>query len=239
MSLSAELKQCASLLADQAYARREDGSGGRGVGSWRGQHHRCWREHSYCEPLWPPREDLESRAAGQTGQEEQHQRSCHFTWLILDSWWNCSVFSAQLMTRMNVFRVNLPCGPTCCTTRRAKRRQMQLQVVWDLQVKAEINSWTKCNEQISVCNYTLFFFPHQVSFMMQKDANLMVADQQCHLCRSPWYRTWGEKDYGLFSCEFMRYSIKDEGWSLKTDFIQYSQNWFTKAFVELRLPPCG
>lgn len=38
------------------------------------------------------------------------------------------------------FRVNLPCGPTCCTIRRAKRRKTQLQVVWDLRVSAEISS---------------------------------------------------------------------------------------------------
>lgn len=52
-----------------------------------------------------------------------------------------TVFSKQIMALKCVFsyRVNLPCGPTCCTIRRAKRKKMQLQAVWDLQVNDEQN----------------------------------------------------------------------------------------------------
>lgn len=57
------------FLVDQEDAGGEDGPRGGGARAWRGEHHRGGGEHLDCQPLRPPREDLESWATSKAGKE--------------------------------------------------------------------------------------------------------------------------------------------------------------------------
>lgn len=71
------------VCLDEEDAGGEDGSRGGGTGARRRQHHRFRGEHADGQPLWPAGEDLEPRAAGQTGKqvstlESDSQLQIHF-----------------------------------------------------------------------------------------------------------------------------------------------------------------
>lgn len=57
------------FLVDQEDAGGEDGPRGCGTRARGGEHHRGGGEHLDCQPLWPPREDLESWATSKAGKD--------------------------------------------------------------------------------------------------------------------------------------------------------------------------
>lgn len=126
------------------------------------------------------------------------------------------------------FRVNLPCGPICCTIRRARRRKMQLQLVWDLQVNNAISWWTQLVnklEAVVVITHPLFpptpGFIHDTERRKSDGGGSAMPPLKVSLIQD---MRWGGLEVIKIWCSVNNVSDRNEGWSLA---------WFHDVYPKL------